>query len=58
MPNYGCYVPIENQVEKSVIEPTQNIDRMQSADNVISELHKNSTVCKEKEEVMQKYWEM
>ena len=55
MPNYGCYVPIEDQVEKSVIEPTQNIDRMQSADNVISELHKNSTVCKEKEEVMQKY---
>ena len=47
-PNYGYYVPNENPDEKSVIEPTQIIERMQSVDNIKSELHKNIAVCKGK----------
>ena len=39
-PNYGYYVPNENPDEKSVIEPTQIIERMQSVDNVKSECTK------------------
>ena len=41
---YGYYVPNENPGEKSVIEPTQIIDGMQSVNNVKSELHKSITV--------------
>ena len=45
-PNCGYYILNENPGEKSVIEPSQIIDRIQSIDNVKSELHKNITVCK------------
>ena len=47
-PNYGYYLLNEHPGEKSVIEPTQISDRMQSVDNVKSELHKNITVRKGK----------
>ena len=47
-PNYGYYSTNENPGEKSVIEPTQIIERMQSVDNVRSKLHKTITIPKEK----------
>ena len=46
-PNYGYYVRNENMSEKSVIETTQIIDRMRSADTVKSGFHKKVTVRKD-----------
>ena len=43
-PNYGYYVPNENPGEKSVIDPTKMIDRIQPVNDVKRELHKNITV--------------
>ena len=48
-PNYGYYIPNENPGEKSVIEPPQIINRVQSTDNIRSELDENVTVRKGKE---------
>ena len=45
--NYGYYVRNENMSEKSVIETTQIIDRMRSADNVKSGFHKKVTFRKD-----------
>ena len=47
-PNYGYYILNENPGEKSVIEPPQIIDRVQSTDNLRSKSHKNVTVRKGK----------
>ena len=46
--NNSYYVPNKNLSEKSVIEPTQIINRIWSDDNAKSELYKNVTVRKEK----------
>ena len=43
-PNYAYYLPNENPGEKSVIDPTKRIDRIQPVNNVKRELHKNITV--------------
>ena len=43
-PNYGYYVPNKNPGEKSVIDPTKMMDRIQPVNDVKRELHKNITV--------------
>ena len=42
--NYVYYVPNEKPGEKSVIDPSKMIDRIQPVNNVKSEFHKNITV--------------
>ena len=43
-PNYGYYVPNKNPGEKSVIDPTKMMGRIQPVNDVKRELHKNITV--------------
>ena len=42
--SYGYYVPNDNPGEKSVIDPTKMIDRIQPVNDIKRELHKNITV--------------
>ena len=43
-PNYVYYVPNEKPGEKSIIDPSKMIDRIQPVNNVKSEFHKKITV--------------